>query len=314
MARAQEATGSRTVALHDPAAAAAPDAARRPLPEDDRPVLVVGAAGKTGRAVTAALLADAVPVRAAVRPGREDAAPPGAVAAPVDLLTGAGLEAALDGVRAAYHLAPNVHPDEVAMARRTAAAARAVGLPHLVFHSVLHPDDDRMPHHLRKGEAETTLREGVPGGLVVLRPSAYHQNLVPQVLAGEVVLPYSPDTPFSTVDLGDVAKAAVVVLLDPSRDGEVHDLCGPQVLSTRRMVAIATVVLGHPVRLRETSVDTWRQGPGAGLPAPARDALAAMFAAYDDDGLVGDPGPLTALLGRRPTPWAESLTRTQIDQ
>lgn len=302
------------MALHDPAAVPASVAVRATPVDDPRPVLVVGASGKTGRAVTAALLRLGVPVRAAVRPGREDAAPARTVAVPVDLLTGTGLEAALDGVRAAYQLAPNVHPEEVAMARRVARAAAATGLPHLVFHSVLHPDDARMPHHVRKSEAETVLREGLPGGLAVLRPSAYHQNLVPQVVAGEVVLPYSPDAPFTTVDLGDVAEAATVVLLDPTRDGEVHDLCGPEELSTREMVAIAAEVLGRAVRLRETSVDTWRQGPGASLPTPARDALAAMFAAYDDGGLTGDPGPLAALLHRRPTPWAETLTRTQIDQ
>ena len=33
----------------------------------------------------------------------------------------------------------------------------------------------------------------------------------------------------------------------------------------------------------------------------------AMFAAYDDGGLVGDPGELTALLGHRPTTWAERV-------
>ena len=308
----QEAAGSGTVAVPDPVVASPrpPD----DLPADLRPVLVVGAAGKTGRAVARALLARGVPVRAGVRPGREDAAPAGSVPVALDLVTGAGLEAALDGARAAYHLAPNVHPDEVPMAHRVAEAARVVGLPHLVFHSVLHPDDDRMPHHTRKLEAESVLRERFPGGLVVLRPSAYHQNLLPQVLAGEVVLPYSADAPFTTVDLEDVALAAALVLLDPSRAGEVHDLSGPEVLTTRRMVEQAAEVLGQEVRLRESGIEAWLTGPGAALPEEARDVLAAMFRAYDDGGLVGDPAPLAALLGRRPTTWAETLTRTHIDQ
>lgn len=306
----QEAAGSGTVAVHDPVV----DSPSLTPDDDPRPVLVVGAAGKTGRAVVAALLARGVPVRAGVRRGREDAAPAGTAPVGLDLATGAGLEAALDGVRAAYHLAPNVHPDEVPMALRVVAAASATGLPHLVFHSVLHPEDARMPHHTRKLEAETALREGFPGGLVVLRPSAYHQNLVPQVLAGEVVLPYSADAPFTTVDLEDVALAAAVVLLDASRAGEVHELSGPEVLTTRRMAEVAAEVLGREVRLRETSPEAWRHGAGAGLAEEARDVLAAMFTAYDDGGLVGDPTDLAALLGRRPTTWAETLTRTHIDQ
>jgi hypothetical protein len=80
------------------------------------------------------------------------------------------------------------------------------------------------------------------------------------------------------------------------------------------MVEIAAEVLGRRVDLREVGIDAWRRGPGAGLPGQARDALAAMFAAYDDDGLVGDPGPLTALLGRRPTSWAETVARVATDQ
>lgn len=273
------------------------------------PVLVVGAAGKTGRAVASALLARGVPVRAAVRAGREGAAPEGSVPVVVDLDTGEGLEAALAGCRAAYHLAPNVHPDEVPMARRTARAASAVGLPHLVVHSVLHPHDDRMPHHTRKAEAEDVLRAGAPGGVVVLRPAAYQENLLPAVLTGSVEVPYSPDTPFTNVALVDVAAAATEALLSPWRAGEVHDLAGPEVLTTREAAAVAASVLGRPVEVREVSQAVWTAGAGAGLDPRARDLLLAMFAAYDEDGLVGEPGPLAALLGRAPTRWAETVAR-----
>ena len=97
---------------------------------------------------------------------------------------GRGWRAALDGARAAYHLAPNVHADEVGMAARVADAALATSLPRLVFHSVLHPDDDRMPHHLRKAEAEAVLGDALGDLLTVLRPAAYHQNLLEQARSG----------------------------------------------------------------------------------------------------------------------------------
>ena len=45
-----------------------------------------------------------------------------------------------------------MHPDEVGIAERVATAAARVELERLVFHSVLHPDDARMPHHVRKAE------------------------------------------------------------------------------------------------------------------------------------------------------------------
>src|SRR4051794_27404083 len=92
---------------------------------DSRPVLVMGAIGKTGRAVAAALAARGVEVRAAVRPGRESGAPSGTTPVPVDLATALGLDQAVAGVRAAYHLAPNMHADEVGRAQRVARAAVA---------------------------------------------------------------------------------------------------------------------------------------------------------------------------------------------
>lgn len=272
------------------------------------PVLVIGATGKTGRAVARALLARGVPVRAAARPGRADAVPAGTTPVAVDLETGVGLEAALDGIRAVYHLAPNVHPDEVGMATRVADAATAAGAPRVVFHSVLHPDDARMPHHLRKHEAEEVLRSALGGRLTVLRPAAYHQNLLDQVRTGVVNLPYSPDAPFSNVDLGDVAQVAARALLDPAAAGGVHDLAGPQVLTTEEMGQQAAAALGHPVEVRRISIESWLAGPGANLPATAQEALVAMFRAYDDGGLVGDPAALLRALDRPATTWVAAVT------
>jgi NAD(P)H dehydrogenase (quinone) len=274
-----------------------------------RPVLVVGASGKTGRAVAGALVARGIPVRAAVRVGREAAAPPGTTAVAVDLESGHGLGAALDGVGAAYHLAPNVHPDEVGMAARMADAVTAAGVSRLVFHSVLHPGDTRMPHHLRKAEAEGLLRDIVGERLTVLRPAAYHQNLVGAALGGTLRVPYDLDAPFTNVELADVAQVAADALAG-RHAGATLDLAGPEVLTVRDMAEQAGAVLGREVRPVHQSRSEWLFGPGATLTAQARHDLAAMFAAYDDGGLVGDTTSLAALLGRRPTTWAQAVSRS----
>jgi NAD(P)H dehydrogenase (quinone) len=274
--------------------------------DDARPVLVVGATGKTGRAVSAALLRRGVPVRGAVRRGRDRAAPTGTTPVAVDLLTGQGLQAALGGVRAAYHLAPNVHPDEVGIARRVAEAAVAAGLPLLVYHCVLHPHDARMPHHLRKAEAEALLRMALGERVTVLRPAAYQQNLIAQARAGMLAVPYSLDAPFTNVDLDDVAEVAANALLG-AHGGQTLDLAGPEVLTTRQMTEAAAAALGRPVSDARIPLSQWLSGPGAALPDHARRDLAAMFTAYDDGGLVGDRAPLAAALGRPPTRWAEKV-------
>ena len=272
-------------------------------------VLVIGATGKTGRAVTRALASRGIAVRAAVRSvDRQNMAYAAGARSisVVDLASGAGLVEAVAGVAAVYHLAPNVHPDEVGMARRVAAATVRAGVARFVFHSVLHPDDASMPHHLRKAEAEHVVRGTVPGA-TVLRPAAYHQNLLEAARSGHLAVPYSLDSPFSNVDLDDVAEVAALVLTRHGHEGLTYELAGPEVLSVRDQAVVAADVLGHPVTAERVSLDAWSEGPGARLPEQARADLLAMFTAYDREGLVGEPDTLRRLLGREPRTWGDVL-------
>ena len=272
-------------------------------------VLVIGAAGKTGRAVTRALTAAGVAVRAAVR--SPDSAPTAYAAGAqsisvVDLETGAGLAEATADVDAIYHLAPNLHPEEAGIAERVASAAARVRVGRFGFHSVLHPDDAMMPHHLRKAEAERVVRSLLPGA-TVLRPAAYHQNLVSAARSGRLAVPYSLDSPFTNVDLDDVAEAASTVLVHPGHEGLTLELAGPEILTVRDQAAIATEVLGREVTAEQLPAEAWVAGPGARLPDQARADLLAMFTAYDHHGLVGDMATLQRLLGRPPRTWADAL-------
>ncbi|MGN6635270.1 MAG: NmrA family NAD(P)-binding protein, partial [Oryzihumus sp.] len=268
------------------------------------------AAVKTGRAFSGPLAARAVSVRAG---GPTEAPAPqvlragAAEVAVADLATGEGLEAAVSGVDAVYHLAPNMHPDEVGIARRVATAAVAAGVTRLVLHSVLHPHDRSMPHHLRKADAEEVVRAVVPSW-TVLQPAAYLQNLLPAARQGSLAVPYSPDSPFTFVDLEDVAQVAATVLTRPGHERATYELAG-DLTSVRGLAAEASGVLGHPVQAVGTDPAGWAAGPGRDLPGQAREDLLAMFAAYDRRGLAGNAGVLTHLLGRRPTTWAELLRR-----
>lgn len=274
--------------------------------------LVTGASGKTGRAVTAALAGRGVPVRAVIRPEsdhegvcREAGA---ADVARVDLGSGAGLHAAFEGVDLVYHLAPNVDDREVEMAVRIARAAETAGVRRFGFHSVLHPAEATMPHHVRKHLAEKEVRDLFPGA-VVIRPAAYQDNLVPAALAGKIAVPYSLDAPFTNVALADVAEVAAVVLTEEGHDSATYELVGPQTLTVREMAEIATEVLRRVVTVRETPIEDWVSGPGAGLPARAREQLVAMFRSYAREGLTGRSHDLARVLGREPTTWAQTLTR-----
>lgn len=224
----------------------------------------------------------------------------------LDLVTGEGLAAAMAGVDGVYHLAPNVHPDEVSIAERAVKEAAAQQVSRFVFHSVLHPDDASMPHHLRKGEAEQVVRAHLETA-TILRPAAYAQNLEGAARAGRIEVPHSLDTPFTNVDLADLAEVAARVLTEEGHEGATYDLAGPAHLTVREMASVASSVLGHPVEAVDITLEAWLAGPGSDLPLHERDDLAAMFRSYDREGLVSDGTALRTLLGRDPHTWADVL-------
>jgi uncharacterized protein YbjT (DUF2867 family) len=129
------------------------------------------------------------------------------------------------------------------------------------------------------------------------------QNVLPQLSAvverGVLEVPYSVDTEFSLVDLGDVAAAAVRVLTEPGHEGRVYDLCGPVALSSRHMAAALATVLGRPVEAVAADAPQWEtKALSAGLPPYAIDSLLRMFRWYDRHPFVGSAADLEELLER----------------
>ncbi|MGN0125302.1 MAG: SDR family oxidoreductase [Rhodococcus sp. (in: high G+C Gram-positive bacteria)] len=263
---------------------------------------VIGAAGKTGTAVVAALeTADTTPVRRVVHTARQ------AGDRAVDLETGAGLVDALSGCRGVYFIAPNMHPDEPALFERFLGAVSEADVEHVVYHSVAWPYTPAMPHHLDKARCEDILHaSGVRW--TVLQPCAYTENFA-SVLDGSVDaldVPYDPDAPFSFVALSDVATVAARVLVEgvDVHHGATYELGGPDAVSVRQLCAIA----GRAVEIEQVSVPVWMERHGRDLPADARERLAAMFGFYDDHGFVAGSAVTAVLLGREPTRVADLVS------
>ena len=271
-------------------------------------VAVMGAAGKTGRAVTRALAARGVAVRALVRRPEQQAVALAEGAREVvvgDLHDPATLAAGLAGAQAVYHLCPNMHPDEVPLGQAVSAAAQAAGVQHFVYHSVLHPQTEDMPHHWRKLRVEELLfKTGL--NVTILQPTAYMQNLLAgwAAISGEGVhrSPYAPTSRISLVDLRDVAEAAARVLTEPGHAGATYELVGTPGLSQTQVAETLGEALGRPVRTETVDRAAWSAtAEQNGLSAEARATLLQMFEYYERYGLCGSPRALTGLLGRAPT-------------
>jgi uncharacterized protein YbjT (DUF2867 family) len=278
-------------------------------------ILVTGAAGKTGKAVITALAAKRAAVRALVRNPSHATALKTLGAAEVCLGSfddAAALNRAATGTQAIYHVCPNVSPDEVSYARAVAAAARENGVTRFVFHSVLHPQIEAMPHHWAKMRAEEMLF-AAGFELTVLQPTAYMQNILGAwrniVADGVFRVPYPLTARISLVDLDDVAEAAALVLTQDGHAGATYELVGTEPLSQSVVAAAIGVALKRDVRAKAESVEAWDGRLAAGMGAHERATLAAMFRYYAAHGLCGNPNTLSWLLGRAPTSLADFLGR-----
>ena len=278
-------------------------------------ILVTGASGKTGRAVIAALAARGAGVRALVHRAEAGASVLAAGAKEVvvgDMLAADTLLAACRDAAAVYHICPNMHTGEVAMAEALLAAMAQASVKRLVYHSVLHPQVEAMPHHWRKLRVEELVfTQDVQW--TILQPAAYMQNVFAywQTIVEEGVyrVPYAVTARLGMVDLEDVAAAAPVVL-DGGHEYAIYELAGPEILDQVQIAAVLTQQIGRSVRAEAIDGTQWAENARrAGQSAEAVATLRRMFEYYERYGFFGNPTVLKALLGRDPATFAQVVAR-----
>jgi uncharacterized protein YbjT (DUF2867 family) len=277
-------------------------------------ILVTGAAGKTGQAVIRALHERGAAVRAWVRrPEQMDAVEALGATETIagDIQSPLIWAQATSGVHALYHICPNMYPYETTVGALALQAARSARIDHFVYHSVLHPQTEEMPHHWHKLRVEEWIFES---GLdfTILQPAAYMQNVLSYwsqiVEDGVYPIPYPVDTPVSLVDLDDVAAVAATVLTEEGHTGATYELAGPQRLTPRQIAVILGETLNRPVDAREIPLGEWEAiARRAGLSDFAVDTLLRMFRYYARHGFCGNANVLRWLLNHEPTTLAERV-------
>ncbi|GAA3775389.1 NAD(P)H-binding protein [Plantactinospora mayteni] len=184
-------------------------------------ILITGATGRLGRVLTPELTRAGHSVRAASRtpaptgkPGPDRPAEGGGELRRVrlDLATGDGLPAAVDGVDTVVHLASAPYQGsytrdvDLTGTRRLVEAADRAGVRHLVYLSIVGADRVPWPYFRIKIEAEAAVAAG-PVPWTVLRVTQFHGFLAEAMsrLARLPVLPLDPRITAQPVDVADVA-------------------------------------------------------------------------------------------------------------
>ena len=278
-------------------------------------ILVTGATGLNGTALVRKLSAKGVPLRALVRSAAkaaEIAALPNVEIAIADMAKPETLPAALAGVDRAM-LNSSADPAMVEVQSNFIAAAAKAGVRHVVKLSGIMPELDspfrfaRMHGEIEKrleasGMAFTHLRAGE------FMPSYFRQ--VPMILAkGALFLPMENQR-IASIDIGDLAEIAALVLTNPGHEGKIYPLTGPEALTMTEVAERLSAATGKTIKyINVPPEDVKKAQVAAGVPPYIADALAELFAERRK-GKESQVWPIAqTLLGRRPTSFAEFAVR-----
>jgi len=235
------------------------------ISHNERPTLVLGGTGKTGRRVVARLGARGLPVRVGSRSGRP----------PFDWGDQSTWTPVLQGVRAAYIPYPDlVIPGATKAVRAFAELAIEQGVTRLVLLT-----------GRGEGEAQRAEREVQDTGadVTIVRCAWFMQifsedYLLDPILAGEVVLPADDGQLDPFVDADDIADVAVAALTEPGHAGQVYELTSPRLLSFPEAIAEIAKASGRDITYVPVSVEDYATGAAEhGVPAELVEFLTYLF-------------------------------------
>jgi len=285
--------------------------------------LVTGATGYVGSRLVRRLLAEGRPVRALAR------RPEHLTEVEVvrgDLLTGSGLEEALEGCSTAYYLVHSMEPAtgngsfagrDRQMATSFAEAAAHAGVERIVYLGGIVPHGRPLSPHLRSRlEVEEILLSAVPGStalrasIVIGAGSASFRILVRLVERLRVLpLPAWRANRTQPIDERDVVEFLARTSQVPEAAGRSLDVTGPDVMTYGDMIERIAEAMG---------VGRVPLGISRSLTPPASAVVAAvtgqplelvrpLMESLESDLLPRDPGEAPRLYGLRPHPFGRAL-------
>jgi uncharacterized protein YbjT (DUF2867 family) len=234
--------------------------------------LILGASGNVGSALSTTLEQAGHTVR------RATSRPVGAGQVHVDLVSGEGVGAALDGADAVFLMSPPGHVNQDVILGRVIDEAVARGVKKAVLMSAMGADADPTAP-MRKAELHLEA-----SGLAwnVIRPNWFMQNFNSFWIHGithqsAIQLP-TGNAKGSFIDARDIADVAASLLQRSDLDGQAFDLTGSDSLDHDEVAAILSEVAGRTIRYQDVTPDEMRSGLlAAGLPAAYTEFLLVIL-------------------------------------
>ncbi len=272
-------------------------------------IAITGATGHLGRLAIAALKARGGTAVALVR-SPEKAGDLGVPARAFDYTKPETLAPALAGVKTLVLISSNDFNDRAGQHRAVIDAAKAAGVEHVVYTSLLKGDASPMvlaadhiateAHLKASGLAHTLLRNG-------WYTENYTGSLGGAIAAGAMI-GATPSGRVSPAARADYAEAIAAVVTRPGALGKVYELAGDTALTLPEFAAEVARISGKPVGYHALSEADYAAAlQGFGLPEGFAKVLADSDAKADKGALEDHGKALSALIGRPTTPVAETI-------
>ena len=205
------------------------------LTMQSKPILVIGATGKTGSRVASKLEAKGLSVRRGSRISKT----------PFDWEAPETWAPALSGTSAAYvtYFPDLAFPGAVDKLESLCETARDSGVEHLVLLS------GRGEHHARLGE-DVVRNSGLD--FTIVRAAWFAQNfsegyLRAPILAGVLPMP-GGGIAEPIIDIDDIADVAVAALTSEGHKGELYEVTGPRLMTFADMAQELSSAIGRPIK------------------------------------------------------------------
>lgn len=213
----------------------------------------------------------------------------------------------------------NIVGQRVEQHRRAVEAARAAGVKHIVYTSLVslqNGGEEVSP--LAKDHRPTEamiIESGIP--YTILRNTFYAEYMLAPVISAldrGVFVSSVGDAQLGAAARTDLAEAAAVVLSEPGHENKIYELTYPRPWNYREAVAVVSKVSGKPLDYQPVSAEELAQIlRQAGMPEEAVQGTIGMNSGLGAGHLSHTTGDLEQLLGR-PVTSLEALVQRMLAQ